>query len=469
MASVGVAHKVLIAAVGACALVGATAGAVRAEVPVADAVTSGGEIAGQANTQAVTIAPFAGRLALPIKLIASGARVEGEVTRASAAALDLGLLGALGALALTNTPTLDRAGLGFGDVARTFTFPPAARADSRSTPNDERSPVFPRVDAGLLAIGGGHEMATAAEAGEGRGRTEGGTLRLDLGIGVLSASGLVSEAMSSPSASMALTALGELRFDAFGTSSVLRGLEWEVRQELGHPATASFRLGSATLGGRRYDTGSIDQIRAVFDQLNARLAPTGLALLMPEAAVDGTGGRISPLRVAFKDSPAAAQFFGPIYERGLAGIVNDVEAALTENLPETGLAITVANVGLAAATGRGGAFLDVGGADATLVRRATETYEYPPLPGAQQPFDVGGALAVPRPPARVPSAPPTSSPASGALLRPVRQLVSTVLGEGAPAWLVLAGGLGALAALAAVDRRRIAAVLGATPAARSGR
>jgi len=429
-------------------------------------VTAGGELAGQANSQAVTVAPFAGRLALPVKVIASGARIEGDVTRASAAAADFGLLGALGALALTNTPTLDRVGLGFGDVARSFTLPPAARADSRSTPSDERSPVFPTVDAGLVALGGGHEKATAAEAGEGRARTEGGWAELDLGAAVLHASGLVSEAMSSPVDAAGLVSLGELRIEAFGTVSVLRGLEWEVRQELGRPATATFRLGSATLGGRRYDTGSADQLAMVFDELNAQLAPTGLSVLPPAAAVSDQGGRISPLRVSFKDSPGAARFFGPLYEQALAGAVNDLEAALVGGVPETGLAITVANVGLAAATGRGGAFFDLGGADATLVRRPTETYQYAPLAGAQEPFDAGEAFAAPRPPAPARSpAPPSAPPAPPAsvLPPPVQELISAVLGEDVNAGLLLLGGLAATGALAAADRRRIAAVLARAP------
>jgi hypothetical protein len=156
----------------------------------------------------------------------------------------------------------------------------------------------------------------------------------------------------------------------------------------------------------------------------------------------------------------------------LAGPVNDLEAALNGAVPETGLAITVANVGLAAATGRGGAFLDLGGADASLVRRAAETYEYAPLAGAQEPFDVGGTLEVPRPPAPALSAPPPASapPTSSlpiALPPPVQRLVSTVLGEDVPAGLLLLGGMGALALLAAADRRRIAAVLGAAAGARA--
>jgi hypothetical protein len=254
--------------------------------------------------------------------------------------------------------------------------------------------------------------------------------------------------------------------------SVLRGLEWEVGHQLGTPATASFRLGSATIGGRRYDTGSTEQVAMAFDQLNQQLTSSGLALLPPVATATDTGGRISPMRLSFKDSPGAAQVVGPLYEQVLAGPVNDLEAALNGAVPETGLAITVANVGLAAATGRGGAFLDLGGADASLVRRAAETYEYAPLAGAQEPFDVGGTLEVPRPPAPALSAPPPASapPTSSlptALPPPGQRLVSSVLGEDVPAGLLLLGGMGALALLAAADRRRIAAVLGAAAGARA--
>src|SRR5689334_6741006 len=95
VASAGGARRGLIAVLVAFAALAST-GTARSQEAVGDAVTSGGDLAGQANTQAITVAPFAGRLALPVKLVAAGSRIEGDVTRASAAALDLGLLGALG-------------------------------------------------------------------------------------------------------------------------------------------------------------------------------------------------------------------------------------------------------------------------------------------------------------------------------------------------------------------------------------
>lgn len=452
----------------AAALTLAVAGPVPAGAQEGDVVEFGGEVAGSGNAQAVTVAPRAGRLALPVKLVTAGSRIEGEVTRASAAAMDLGLLGSLGALALTSTPTLDRLGLGFGDIARGFTFPPAAQADSRSTPVDERNPLLPPVEAGPLTFGGGNQRAEAIEAGEGRGRAEGGALELDLGAVRVVGSGLVAESMSSPTAAESVAALGELRFEAFGTVSLLRGLEWRARQEMGKEPEASFRLGSADIGGRAYDTGSLDQVAAAFEALNESLAPSGLRLEPPVASRE-KGAAVAPLRLAFDDSPAAAMFVGPVYERALADAVNELEAAVVGGVPETGLAVTVLNVVLAAATGRGGASVGLGGVDATIGRRPIERYTYAPVLGNQAPYEPPpstSSYALPPPPARPP---PEAEPAPGAgplAPPPLAVAEPAVAAEDVPAFLLIGAGALALTALAATDRRRIAGVLsGLTQAA----
>ncbi len=353
-----------------------------------DAVSSGGTPLGDANGQVLTVAPVAGELALPVKVITSGARVEDQVSRGSAATVDAGLLGSLATLALTNAPTLAKLGLDTTPF-RSFQLPGVTNADSRTVTEASDNPVIPKLDGGVFKIGGGNQYASAQPKGEGHGRTEGGSLTIDLGVVKLSASGLVSDSVAGPTMSSSTTSLGELTVSAFGVNFVGRGLEWKVSQQIDQPAQAQFSVGAIEFGGTRYAAPTPDQITAAFDQLNTALVPTGLSIQVPKAEVSAAGGKISPLGVTLRNSQGAALVVGPLYEQLLSDVVNQVENAIVTGVPETGLAITVANVAIAAAVGRGGAGVALGGGDARLIRTPVETYSYEPLEGGQAPFDSG--------------------------------------------------------------------------------
>jgi hypothetical protein len=220
--------------------------------------------------------------------------------------------------------------------------------------------------------------------------------------------------------------------------------------------------------GTRYASPGLEALDAAASAINTILAPAGVTLQLPVV----TEGGVTPLQLMMKDSPAAFQYLNPVYSQALSGAVNRIEEALVGGVPETGLVVTVANVLLAAATGRGGARIDIGGLNASMETTPIETFAYgssaapasaPPGPPASPSVRGTGTTDQPSTPTR-PSAP--GSPADTAVTvdqpptpagsaRPVLRTIASVVGEDVPGAVVL--GLGGLAVLAAwlLDRRRI--------------
>jgi hypothetical protein len=169
------------------------------------------------------------------------------------------------------------------------------------------------------------------------------------------------------------------------------------------------------------------------------------------------------MRIALDDASVAAQLVRPVYSQALADAVNDAQGAIVAGVPETGLALTVANVVLGAATGQGGAAVELGGITGSMGRRPAEEYSYgdDPAPALAEPPAASPDLsesAMPTPPGATPA--PSAQPSAVTESEPavLSQLVSAVVGESLPAALVVLGGLGATVALAAIDRRRIASI-----------
>lgn len=403
--------------------------------------------------------------------------------------VDAGLLGSLATLALANSPTLTRLGVDTA-VFRNFQLPGATVADSRSPGESEGTPVFPRLDLDVVEMRGGYQRASAFPKAEGTGRTEGGAFLLDLGPIEIHASGLVSESVTSQSIARSTTSIGELAITGFSIPFLARGLEWTVSQEIDKPATAGFAIGSIEFGGRRFASPDIAQVVALFDQLNTAMAVTGFAIEPPKPIVSGSGGRITPIRIGIRDSVAAAQVAGPVYEAVLADVVNQLEGAIVAGLPETGLGITVANVAIAAAVGRGGVGIELGGADARLIRTPVETYEYDPLEfdeGAQE-FDassldlgsttgtsfdetaldgssafVGSAPEDPTVLAAAPQDQPSDAgeePSGASEVALPASYGTVVANEKFPALVLIVAGIGAAMAFGVSDRRRIRDLLG---------
>lgn len=470
----------MTAVLGAGLLLALGAGAATAQQEgTPDVVVSGGGILAQVDSQVAAVVPLAGGTALPIKFGISGARLDAEVATASAGVVDFGLLGALGTLALVNSPTLKSVGVPTESFA-SFRLPGPVTADSRSQPEAEATPVFPKVPVGPVEARGGHERATAPAKGPARARTEMGALTVDLGFLKITAAGGVSETLAGPEEISATTSLGELRFDASGAAPVLRGIEWRLVQRMGQPAQRTFSIGSAEIGPTRYAFDSPAETAAGLDALNQALVPTGLSVVAPAATDTGVG----PLTIKLRDSALAAQFVGPVYSQVLAAGVNQLESTLVSGLPESGLAITVANVGLAALTGRGGLALELGGLAGGIGHRPLEEFRYAPseqepvseLPGTGVDVlgtgtaleDAGGSLTADPgtdvgPAADVGRAPTASSEnAAGGFDASVRAALA-VAEEKVPAAVLLGGALAALATVAALDRRRLALLADAGP------
>lgn len=450
--------------VAAYAFVGLAATAADAEdsSQPPELLRSGGGVVAQAESQFAAVVPYAGGTSLPVKLGISGARLDGTVSTATSGAVDFGLLGALGTLAIVNSPTLQRVGVPTQSLSA-FRLPSPVTADSRTDTEATGTPVFPKVGVGPLQVRGGYEHATAAEEGPAHSRTEMGAVSIDLGIVTISASGGVTETSASAAEIRSTASIGELRFVASGASPVLRGIEWRLVQRLGQPARNSFSIGSAEIGPTRYSFDSPARAVAGLAALNKALKATGISVTPPVSGPTALG----PLTIKLKDSKIAATVVGPLYSRVLADAVNQAESTLVAGLPESGLVVTVANVGLAALAGRGGAAVELGGVGGAIGHRPVEVFDYgapepqqspidPEAPdtSANQSFSPSGQEAsgddYPAPPA--PADTTLQEPNSTA---PLLQVAA----EKAPATVVLLGALGALATVAALDRRRLAAYL----------
>lgn len=456
----GLAVALLLAVAAAPA--GAAPSTAAAEPPD-DVLKSGGGVLGTVSTQVVTVVPLVGDLPLPAKIGTAGAQTDGDVRRASSSVADLGLLGTLGIVAITGAPTLTRLGIPVSQLTGALKLPPATVADSRTTTGGEGRPVFPKVPVGPVTLGGGHQEAHAGD-GAARARTEMGDMTLDLGAVTVELNGGVAETTADATRITAVASMGEMRFVSGGAEvGALRGLVWRYEQVLDQPPTATFVIGSGRMGKTEMPLAAPAATGNAAAALTQALAPLGVSVAMPEPRPEGG---LTPLRVALDDSPAGGQFVRPAYSALLADAVNEAEAAVVAGAPESGLALTVTNVVLGATTGQGGLALELGGVTGGIGRRPLEEFAYgafadPPratLPAATTSLaggidDVPTAPTLPAPAPTTPAAPPTTS-------APVlSRLASVVTGEAAPAVLVVLAGLGAAVGLAALDRRRIAAIM----------
>lgn len=439
-----------------------------------DVLSSGGELVAMAEGQVLTVAAFAGGLALPVKVGVTAARLRGSTATATSGTLDLGLLGDLGLLAVANAPTLQQLGIDTSSVPAYAPLPRPLTADSRATPEVDNRVALDAVRLGPVAVGAGYETARAPEGGPASSRTELGDLRIDLGLGDLLLAGGVAESEASATEVSASVSFGEMSFRVAGNPFVvLRGIEWRMQQVVGEEPSGEFSLGSATVAGIRYASPGLEGLEVAASAINAVLAPGGVTLELPELTDTG----VTPLRLMLKDSPAAFEYLNPLYSAMLADPVNAIEEALVAGVPEVGLAVTVANVLLAGLTGRGGARVDIGGLNASMATTPVESFSYgpsgfaapsgPPPPaslpdGGTGPFassapsytsapsSTADEVSMPAP------APGDQQPALSRSAGPLSRTVSSVVGEDLPGALLL--GLGGLSVVAAwlYDRRRLA-------------
>lgn len=416
------------------------------------------------STQLVSVIPIVGSLGLPVKFAASGSDSTGPSRTASAQAADLGLLGTLGILAVSGAPTLAKLGIPASQFTSAVKLPPASVADSRSTPVADDRPVFPAVPIGPVTVGGGHQHAEAPDGGTATARTELGDATIDLGLVKLRLGGGVTETSANPQLASATTSLGELGILVQGVQvATLRGLVWHYEQAYGQASSASFSVGSGSFGLTQVQTPDPAQLHQLINALNGVLAISGFTITLPEARPEGG---LTPLRLALVDSPGGGQFVKPLYDLLLSHATNQAEGAIVGGVPETGLAVTVANVVFASLTGRGGVAVELGDITGSIGNLPDDQYTYAPLPASGGPSPApatapavgvsprGGAAA----PTNTPAAPTTAASPPRQTSTAAR-LLSVVADESFPAVVIILVGLGAAAALWAVDRRRIAGFL----------
>jgi hypothetical protein len=336
---------------------------------------------------------------------------------------------------------------------------------SRDVAEVDNRVALDAVRLGPAVVGAGREIARAPEGGPASSRSELGDLRIDLGVGDLLLAGGVAQTEATATQVDGAIAFGEMSLRVAGAPLVmLRGLEWRVQHVLGAEPTGGFSLAGATVAGIPYASPGLEALEAAVAQINAVLAPSGTTFELPKLTATG----LTPLSIVLKDSPAAFEYINPIYSLALANAINEIEAAVVGGVPETGLAVTVANVLLAALTGRGGARVDIGGLTTSVGATPSETFDYgsgaEPTGSAPAsvPADIAsapsGAAGIDFGPNASPvpastSAAPTGRPDQG---RNLVQTISSVVGEDLPGALVLALGGAAIIAAWLLDRRRIA-------------
>jgi hypothetical protein len=416
------------------------------------------------STQLLSVVPIVGSLGLPVKFAASGSDSTGPSRTASSQAADLGLLGTLGILAVSGAPTLAKLGIPASQFTAAVKLPPASLADSRGAPVADDRPVFPAVPVGPVTVGGGHQHAEAPDGGTATARTELGDATIDLGLLKLRLGGGVSETSANPQLVSATTSLGELGILVQGVQvATLSGLVWHYEQAYGQASSASFSVGSGSFGLTQVQTPDPAQLHQLINALNGVLAISGFTITLPEVRPEGG---LTPLRLALVDSPAGGQFLEPLYDLLLSNATNHAEGAIVGGVPESGLALTVANVVFASLTGRGGVAVELGDIAGSIGNLPDDQYTYAPLPtpGGASPSSAPAAAAGASPRGGV--AAPGSAPAiATAVAGPPRhpstaaQLISVITDESFPAVVIILAGLGAAVALWAVDRRRIAAFL----------
>lgn len=424
-------------------------------------ITSGSEPLTSVNSQLIAVSPFAGGLALPAKIGTSGARLRGKTATAASGTLDLGLLGELGLLAVVNSPTLTRLGIDTSGAPAYVALPRPVTADSRAEQQVDNRVALDEARVGPVVIGSGHETASAPEGGPAVSRIELGDITIDLGPARLILGGGVAESHATSTGASGTVAFGEIRFETIGNPLViLRGVQWQATQGIGAAPVASFNLGSAVIAGTPVPGPGLEVLASASALINATLTPLGLSLRLPTVTADG----ISPLTLELKDSVLAFQYINPVYSAALAAAVNQVEEAIVGGVPETGLVVTVANVVLAAATGRGGARVEIGGLTVSASRTEAETFDYAggqftpsvaapvrssPGPSGPSTASVGPGFPPLTPATTVPEA------AEGPSVPSRPSTISAIVGEDLPGALVLALGAAAVAAAWLVDRKRI--------------
>lgn len=323
-----------------------------ASLGVAPSVAAG-EVTANGTGRVIAVAPVSGGLSLEVGMGSAIADLKGTTPRAESATLKPGIVGLL--------------------AGSTVPLPSPSKADLRGETNVDRSSLAPPIDAGALRLTATRERASVTsdqdEAGFGAAaRTDLSDLEV---AGTLEISGGTADASANAKQAVGHAAMGRVTIGVAGTTLVdLQDLEWRVVSKLGDKPVVSFSVGSANIQGDRQAIDSPAELATALEPLKPLLAPAGISIRVPTAAEVAGGASLSPLVIESINAGALRSSVGALYPQ-IAPAYNELATQLQGQVPEAGLALLVANVGLSVAAGNGGVRLSLGGVSATIAPRAT--------------------------------------------------------------------------------------------------
>ncbi len=347
----------------------------------------------KATAVVTRVAPGVGSLELALGSGVAVSELKNQLAQSQAQALDMGLIGTT----LTAEGCSGDARVGADDL------PQPTRVDNRKGNAEASSDEIPVAGESL---GGGREWARATTVPSARSVAT--TTASDgpaVGVG-----GGRATAITEVVDGAARQAIATVEADVIlgGGAVRLSGLRWEAlhRTGKGAKAEAAFDVGTARVAGVPVP---VDSLGALQDAINVGLAQTGITVELPrvERVKEPTDLiRVTPLRVALRDSPAGAATIGP----GLNATRVQREQLfeeLSEAYCDLAGVLLVGDITVSVVAGTGFMIYDIGGAEAISGDfAAVDPFGDPIRPP-------GGA--VPNPPA----AGPTARPAVGPVVPPV--------------------------------------------------
>lgn len=414
---------------------------------------------GMAKATAVVtkVAPGVGSLELALGSGVAVAELRNQLAQAQAQSFDLGLIGT----------TLTADGCDGGPARITpDQLPQPTRVDNRQGDTEASSDEAPIGDS---ALGGGREVARASTVPSATAvvttlasetpviTVDGGQARATTEV----VDGAAREARASTRANLTIAGVLELS-----------GLRWDALHRTGADpqATASFSIGSGTLGGVPLP---LDDLAAAEEQINQALAPTGVSIAFPRVERFETPAdliRVTPLQITMRDSEVGATALGPVLDATRAQreqLFDQLSAAYCDLAG----ALLVGDIGVSIVAGTGFLRTDIGGAEALSGEFVTENPFGAAIPPGLGPAAVeADGTSVPlgsvtpggsgtAPPGPVAASPGTVSSRPVAALGPLEQRCESIHPQRALACsdgaLVALGllGLAATAAVAALDWR----------------
>lgn len=307
-----------------------------------------------ATAQAFALMPRTGGFAYTITGGSSIADYRGTLAQAESQSLDFGLIGT----------SLTAEGCdGSKPTISPDQMPQPLIAESDKGDSTKSADQAGLAQSGVLAVSG-HETVSATTVPAATATFDGGNLTIP---GLLAATGMTTSAGAKLIAGQARTATADAavgRLSLLGGVVVLDDLHWSADQRSGAGAKAegAFTAGDVIVNGQKYP-GSADQLAAVFQAVNAALAPTGLHVTVPVAHKTANGIAVPPLAIGIDDSSLGATVVNPVLTASQP-VQEQIKNILFGISCKFGSVFTIEDIFLSAVDGTGGLDLLLGGVNA---------------------------------------------------------------------------------------------------------